>query len=189
MVEQPSRKYGIASPNLTPLERTPGQKRYFFLDQKLYKMLRQERASDLLTAWDYDLNKAVQFVLSDAKRRMKPAYDTREVARLLNRSKPRIQQYVIDGAINSPRRIMEKHNNKYGKPFNQMKWSEDDIIALHEYLLTLGGGRPRKDGTLYPAARIPSRKELLAMLRQQPLFYMQTADGEMVPVWSAYNEV
>lgn len=189
MVEQPNRKYNVGPPSTDPLERTAAQKKYFFLDQKLYKMLRQHRASDLLVAWDFEGDTIVHFILSDAKRKMKNAYDTKEVARLLNRSRFMIQQYVAKGAINPPMRIMESGKTVHGKPFNTMKWSEEDIVALHEYLLTNGGGRPRKDGTLYPGARLPTRQELLALLRHQPMFYMKTASGEFVPVWSAYNEV
>lgn len=189
MADKASGKYNVGPPSLAPLERTATQKAHFFLDQKLYKVLTQDRAADILTAWDFTDKKIRQFVLSDAKRRMKNAYDTVEVAHLLNRNRMVIQGYVNQGKINSPVRIHEKGRNAHGKPFNKMKWSEEDVLALHDYLLTVGGGRPRKDGTLYSAARIPSRRELLAMMRQQPMFYMKTAQGEMVPVWSAYNEV
>lgn len=174
---------------LKPLNRSPVQKAYFFLEGTLYKVVRQDRAGDILYAQDMETKKVMTFSLSDAKRRMKNAYDTVEVAQLLNRTRQRVQQYVSSGIINSPVRIHAKGENKFGHPFTRMKWSEDDILALHEYLLTAGGGRPRKDGILYPAARLPSRRELLAMMRQQPMFYMKTANGEFVPVWSAHNEV
>lgn len=189
MVESASRKYDISGPDLRPLERTSGQKAYFFLEGKLYKMLKQSRAQDLMSAFDFAENKIKHFVLSDAKRKMKNAYDTVEVARLLNRNRVTVQGYVSKGIIPSPVRIHSKGQNSQGHPFTKMKWSEEDVLSLHEYLLTVGGGRPRKDGILYPAARLPSRKEVLALMRQQPLFYMKTAQGEMVPVWSAYNEV
>lgn len=189
MAEQADHKYAVGPPKNAPLVRTETQKRYFFLDQRLYKVLKQLRASDLLVAKDFEENKIVHFILSDAKRRMKPAYDTKEVARLLNRSRVAIQNHVRSGSINEPIKIMHKGRNAYGHPFSTMKWSEEDILALHEHLLSAGGGPNRKDGTLYEAPRLPTRKELLALLRQQPMFYMQTADGEFVPVWSAYNDV
>lgn len=189
LADEGSSKYNIGQPDFTPLERTAAQKAHFFVDGKLYRMVRQDRARDILSVWDYDEEKIAHFVLSDAKKRMKNAYDTIEVAKLLNRHRGSIQHYVSQGIINSPVRIYEKGMNSKGHPFTKMKWSEDDILALHEFLLTNGGGRPRKDGILYSAARLPSRKELLAMMRQQPMFYMRTADGEFVPVWSAYGDV
>lgn len=191
MANKATRKYNIGPPDQEPLkERTPTQKAHFFLDQELYKMLRQDRARDVLTAWHYKDKKIVQFVLSDVKRRMRPAYDTAEVGRLLNRSSHQIRQYITHNkVINPPAEIFSYGKNKYGHPFHRKKWSEDDILALHDYLLTAGAGRPRKDGILYSAARIPSRRELLALLRNQPMFYMKTADGEFVPVWSAYGDV
>lgn len=189
MANGATRKYNINQPSFEPLERKPAQKAHFFLDQKLYKVLRQERAKDILTAWDYEDRKVSYFVMSDVKRHMKNAYDTVEVAHLLNRHRGTVQHYVSRGAINSPYRIHEKGMNSKGTPFTKMKWSEDDVLALHDYLLTNGGGRPRKDGTMYAGPRLPTRKELLAMMRQQPMFYMRTASGEFVPVWSAYDEV
>lgn len=189
MADEDGRKYNIGPPNLEPLKRTPTQKAHFFLEGKLYKSIRQEKARDILTAWDYEDDRIRHFILSDAKRHMKNAYDTIEVAKFLNRHRVTIQNYVNEGVINSPYRIHTRGINSTGHPFSKMKWSEDDILALHDYLLTNGGGRPRKDGTMYAGSRIPSRKELLAMMRHQPMFYMRTASGEFVPVWSAYDGV
>jgi hypothetical protein len=189
MAEHTSR-YNIKDPSKQPLlKRSPVQKLYFFLEGKLYKTLASYRAQDLLVAWDFEEEKTAHFLLSDAKRKMKNAYDTAEVAKILNRERRVVNQYVFEGKINSPKRIYLQGKNAYGHPFSRMKWSEDDVLALHEYLLTSGGGRPRKDGIMKPAARIPSRSELLAILKAQPMFYMRTADGDLVPVWSAYDGV
>lgn len=190
MVDEESRKYAIKKkPTYQLGQRTAAQKRHFFLDGKLYKMVRQDRAANLLRAWDFTENAHKTFILSDAKKRMKNAYDTIEVARMLNRTRERIQYYINKGIIHRPQAIYAKGMNGSGHPFDVLKWSDDDILALHTYLLTSGGGRPRKDGLQYSAARIPSRSELLAILRHQPMFYMQTSEGEMVQVWSAYNEI
>lgn len=189
MADSTPRKYDIGPPKKDPLKRSKSQQKYFFMNGKLYESLRQDRSRDILMAKCHSDKKIVSLLLSDSKRVMRPAYDTREVAHFLNRTTRSISQYITDKVINEPIRIHASGVNAYGHPFARMKWSEADIIALHEYLLTNGGGRPRKDGTMYSAARLPTRKELLAMMRQQPMFYMKTADGEMTPVWSAYNEV
>lgn len=189
MADDTAKKYKIGPPALEPLVRSKNQQAYFYLEGSLYKLLRQDRPNDLMVAQDQVTQQLKHFVLTEAKKKMKNAYDTVEVAKLLNRHRNTIQGYVIDGIISSPIRIHDKGQNSRGHPFNKMKWSEEDVLALHDYLLTSGGGRPRNDGTLYAAARLPSRRELLALMRQQPMFYMKTAQGEMVPVWSAYNEV
>lgn len=190
MADKAPRKYNIKQKSVyDPSNRSAAQKRHFFLEGKLYKMLRQDRGGDLLTAWSFTDNKNVQFILSDAKRKMKNAYDTTEVAAMLNRSKVAVSKYISKGAINSPIRIYPHGMNAYGHKFEVMKWSDADILALHSFLLTNSSGAPRKDGMLYSAARIPTRTELLAMLRNQPMFYMKTSSGDFVPVWSAYNEV
>jgi len=189
MADKETRKYNVNPSVGTLSERTKLQKSYFFLDGKLYKLLREHRASDILVTQDMETKRVVHFILSDAKRKMKNAYDTIEVARMLNRTRSVVQTHMLKGAINPPVRIHERGMNLYGKPFGTMKWSEDDIIALHEHLLTVGSGRPRKDGILYPATRLPSRRELIAMLRNAPMFYMKTSSGEFIPVWSANNEI
>lgn len=189
MADKESRSYNVGPFSYNPPPRTQALKKYFFLDGKLYRMDMQDRSGNVLHAWNFNDKKIEAFVLSDAKRRMKPAYNTREVALMLNRSHVRIQEYVNQGAINPPIKIYSQGLNAYGVPFSVMKWSEDDILALHTYLLTLPMGKPRKDGYIRAATRIPTRKELLAILRNQPMFYMRTSTGEMIPVWSAYDEV
>jgi len=189
MADKEARKYNVTPPMNALAERSKNQKSYFFLEGKLYKMIREIRATDILIAQEMETKNVCHFILSDAKRRMKNAYDTIEVARMLNRTRSVIQGHVLKGAINPPIMIHEKGENLYGHPFGTRKWSEDDVIAMHEHLLTVGAGRPRKDGIMYPGTRLPSRKELIAMLRSTPMFYMRTASGEFVPVWSANNEV
>lgn len=189
MAAKQPRKYNIGPPSFNPGNRKESQKKHFFLDGKLYKVVREDRGANLLTAWSFDDEQRVTFILSDAKRRMKNAYDTVEAAAMLNRTPEQTRMYISQGVIKRPRGIYAKGRNKFGHPFDIMKWSDADIIALHDFLLTNGGGPPRKDGLMYSAARIPNRNELLAMLRNQPLFYMKTSAGEFIPVWSAYNEV
>lgn len=174
---------------LSALDRTTAQKSYFFLEGSLYKKIRQDSGRDLLVAKDIKTGKLVHFLLTEAKKKMKNAYDLAEVAKLVNRSKRTVQYYVVKGLIKDPARIYKDHVNSTGHRWSTMKFSEEDILALHDYLMTVGGGRPRKDGFEYSGANIPSRRELLALLRQQPIFYMRTQNGDVVPVWSANNEV
>lgn len=62
------------------------------------------------------------------------------------------------------------------------KWDEKDILDLHEYLLSVNIGRPRKDGLLN-IKPMPTKAELLAMIRNEVVTYIKTDDGEFLPVW------
>lgn len=153
--------------------------RYFYLDSNLHKVLSINRAQDLMVAWNYPEGKRVAYVYSDARRRMGKAYTMQQVAAMVNRHRVQIAMYIIDGKIRPPQRIYSLDGNK--KPG---KWffSEKDVYDLHDYLLTVHIGRPRKDGQIRPG-RTCSRAELRAMLQHETVLYVKNSDGEIVPVW------
>jgi hypothetical protein len=51
---------------------------------------------------------------------------------------------------------------------------EEDILEIHQFIL--------EDGY---SSDIPSRSELLALLRHDTILYTKTTDGRFVPVWKA----
>lgn len=179
----------IGRPYTRRKPRSPVRKRYFFVDDKLYRTDYVDRAQNIMRAWDFQNKRIVEFVLTDVKRRMKNAYTTAEVAEMLNRNRVTIQGHVVAGHIKSPYRIYAKGMNASGKPFDMMIWTEEDILGLHSLLLVAGNGRPPKNGQLKSAINLPTRKEVLAILKEQPTFYMHTTSGELVPVWRAYDEI
>lgn len=183
MAGQKGQKYNVSQPILQVLDRSYTQKRYFYVDGKLYKTIKSDRPADLRRAWSYEDNRVVDFVLSDVQRRGQQAFDTSEVAKLLNRTKKNIMEHLSAGAINPPYKIGANEGKEAKHQFGYYKWSEDDVLALHAHYLTVGSGRPRKDGTIYSAARIPSRLELVAMMKQNKMYYVQTADGSFVPIF------
>lgn len=164
------------------LKRSAQQKRYFYLDGKLYRTLAANRSNDIIRAWCYPDKTICTFVLSSIKRAMQQAFDTREVCVLLNRTKQNIFLHLKRGAINPPYKIGVQNQPKQ-KEFGLYKWSEDDVLALHEHYLTVGSGRPRKDGILFSAVRIPSRLELVAMMKQNKMYYVQDESGNFVPIF------
>lgn len=183
MAEPEGRKYNVKAPQGKVLNRTYYQKRYFFVDGKLYKTIRNDRPADLCRAWSYEDKRVVDFVLSDVRRQSQQAFDTAEVAKLLNRTKQNIFLHLRAGAINQPYKIGVQDTGDPKIEFGQFKWSEDDVLALHAHYLTVGSGRPRKDGVIYSAARIPSRLELVAMMKQNKMYYVQDAHGNFVPIF------
>jgi hypothetical protein len=162
---------------------------YFYLDGELdgkivpllHKKLRINLPADTITAWCYPLGKRVAYTYSDVKRRKGPAFTTVEAAKLINRSKIAVERAVHQGMVEAPQKTygIDAKRNPY-----KFMWSEQDVIALHAYFLTVHYGRPRRDGIVVPKA-MPSLRELRALMRNQELLYMKGEDGEFRPVWSA----
>jgi hypothetical protein len=147
--------------------------------------VRSDRGNNLLRAWCYEDNRVVDFVWSDAKRHMQQAFNTAEVCKLLNRTKKNIFEHLAAGAINPPYKIGTQAAPDYKTEFGLYKWSEDDVLALHTHYLTVGAGRPRKDGMLTAAVRIPTRMELIAMMKQNRMVYIQNEEGNFVPIFDS----
>lgn len=185
MADLPGKKYDIKPPVAEFLKRTKAARSYFYIDGKLYKIIRSDRGNDLIRAWSYIDNRMVDFVWSDAKRHMQQAFNTVEVCKLLNRTKKNIFEHLAAGAINPPFKIGVQKSETKENEFGQFKWSEDDVLALHKHYLTVGAGRPRKDGMLTAAVRIPTKMELVAMMQQNKMIYIQAADGNYVPIFDS----
>lgn len=176
--------YNLRRAEVKLLQRNANRRRYFYVDGNLYRAVAApDRANDFIRAWSYTDKRVVQFVWSDIQRNSQQAFDTSEVAILFNRSKKSVLEAITKGAISPPYKMGQHMNSDEKYRFGQFKWSEDDVLALHEYYLTLGRGRPRKDGILYSAPRIPTRLELLAMMKQNKMYYVQAADGSFVPIF------
>lgn len=183
MAGSEGQKYSVRPPVGEVLKRTPTQKKYFYVDGKLYRTLRADRAADLCRAWSFEDSRIVNFVLSDVRRQSQQAFDTIEVCKLLNRTKENLFLHLGRGAINPPYKIGVQSKQPKVKEFGQYKWSEDDVLAMHEHYLSVGSGRPRKDGIIFSAVRIPSRLELIAMMKQNKMYYVQNSSGDFVPIF------
>jgi hypothetical protein len=99
---------------------------------------------------------------------------------MVNRSREMVEGYILDGHIKKPiRSYVVGHPERKG----WLYWSDQDVLDLHEYLMTIHHGRPRNDGKITPMAKTPTRAELLAMLRNETIMYVKTKTGEFVPAW------
>lgn len=153
--------------------------RYFYLDDHLHKVLSINHPNDICIAWNYPEGRRVMFVWSDLRRRYGRAFTLTQVTGLINRHRVNVEKYMLEGKIARPQRIYSlDENRRPGKYF----FSEKDVYALHDYLLTVHIGRPRKDGKITPG-RLPSKAELRAMMRHDVQMYAKTENGEFVPVW------
>lgn len=156
-------------------KRNPVRKRfvYFFLNGKVHKVLKAHRSKDELIAWCYEDKKRVLYSYYLVERGMESAYTITQAAKLLNRHRVTIQNYILDGHVKSPQKIYP-----IGDPDNQ-NWSkymlsESDILDMHEYILDAGY-----------SSDMPSRAELKAILKNNLILYTKTDDGKFVPVWKA----
>lgn len=147
--------------------------RYFFLDGKIHKTLNSSRAKDQITAWCYPDKKRVMYNLSQVKKYSKTAYTLKEAARLLNKHKITIEDYILEGKIKQPHKIYPISNPESSR-WSMYMLEESDILQIHEYII--------EDGY---AKTTPSRTELLALLKNNLILYTKTEEGSFVPVWKA----
>lgn len=70
--------------------------RYFFLNDKIHKVLSASRSKDEIIAWCYPDKKRVLYPYSQVKKYMGQAYTLVQVASILNRHRVTIQDYILD---------------------------------------------------------------------------------------------
>ena len=145
---------------------------YFFLNGKIHKVLKSSRAKDELIAWCYPDKKRVLYSYSLVSKGMENAYTLVQAGKILNRHKVTLEEYILVGKIKSPQKVYPI-GNPDSKWFKYML-SESDIVQIHEFILEAGH---TKD--------LPSKAELLALLKSNVILYTKTNDGKYVPVWKA----
>lgn len=152
--------------------------RFFFLNGQHHKVIRLSRSEDLISAWNYEEHKRVVYIWSVAKRSMQKAFTMKQVSKMFQRDVLVIHDYIKEGKIKRPKQSYCLETKAPGK----FLFSEDDLRDLHSYLLTVHRGRPRNDGQI-TNAKLMSRAELEAMIRQDTVLYTKDNNGEFVPVW------
>jgi hypothetical protein len=144
---------------------------YFFLNNKIHKVIKLSRAKDELVAWCYPDKKRVLYAYSEVKKYKENAYTVKEVGQLLNKHKVTIEEYILNGKIKVPQRIYPISNPL--SEWSKFMFSESDILDLHQYILDVGYTK-----------NMPSRTELIALFKQNIILYTKTDTG-FVPVWRA----
>ncbi len=153
--------------------------RYFYLNSDLYRVIRVIRAEDSVEAWNYREGKSYLYVWSDVRKRMQNAFTITQVGKMLDRHRVQINNDILSGQIKVPQRAYSLDGNKIPGKY---LLSESDVLDLHDYLLTIHIGRPRKDGQITPA-KMPSKAELKALMRYDTMVYVKNASGEFTQVW------
>lgn len=145
---------------------------YFFLNGKIHKVLRSNRSKDELIAWCYPDKKRMLYSYSQVKKYMENAYSTVEVAKILDRHKVTVEDYILEGKIKTPQRIYPISNPE--SSWSKFMFSESDIMDLHQFILDSGYSKD-----------LPSRNELKALLKNNIILYTKVEEGKFVPVWKA----
>lgn len=155
--------------------------RYFFLNGVPHKKLQVNHAADILIAWNYIEEKTVSYVWTVARRNMEKAFLTAQVQEWFGKTRVSMLNYIAKGLIRPPYLTYSLDGQKRKGLY---LWREENVLDLHDMLLMHGAGRPRKDGKPV-ATSLPSRAEILAMMRNDVVLYTKTRDGNYKPVWQA----
>lgn len=147
--------------------------RYFFLNDKIHKVLKASRSKDEMIAWCYPDKKRVMYSYSQVKKNMETAYTVVEVASMLNKHRVTIQEYILNEKVATPQKIYP-----IGKPdsenWSQYMFNQKNILDIHQHILDSGHSK-----------EIPSKAEVQALLKNNLVLYTKTEDGKFVPVWKA----
>lgn len=168
--------------------RKPRLPRYFFLKVpnddgvpvvQLHRKLHIDRTNDIITAWSFSEGKRRAYTYSDVLKRYEPGFTTAEVCSMINRQRTNIEMAIINGHIPMPPFAYDLDTGKKTKYF----FHEQDILEVHRHFAGIHRGRPRKDGLITPQA-MPTRRELMALIRQNEVLYVKDGDT-YVPTWRA----
>jgi hypothetical protein len=151
----------------------PKSLRYFFLNDKIHKVLKSSRSKDEMVAWCYPDKKRVMYSYSQVKKNMETAYTVVEVASMLNKHRVTIQEYILNEKVATPQKIYP-----IGQPdsenWSQYMFNQKNILDIHQHILDSGHSK-----------EIPSKAELQALLKNNLILYTKTEEGKFVPVWKA----
>jgi hypothetical protein len=145
---------------------------YFFLNDKIHKVIRSHRAKDELIAWCYPDRKRVMYSYSQVEKYMSDAYTINQVGEMVGKHKVTIEEYILQGKIREPQRVYPIGNPD--STWNKFMFNEKDIMDLHEFIADIGYSK-----------NLPTKAELQAILKHNLILYTKTEEGKFVPVWKA----
>jgi len=147
--------------------------RYFFLNDKVHKVLRSSRSKDEMVAWCYPDRKRVMYSYSQVRKHMENAYTIVEVSEMLNKHRVTIQDYILEGKVATPPKIYpisEPDSTKWSK----YMFSQKHILDVHQHILDSGH-----------SAEIISKAELLGLFKNNFILYTKNDEGNFIPIWKA----
>jgi hypothetical protein len=167
-------------------KKIPSELRYFFLDKKLYKLLKVQIYTNLATAWDYSAQERVVYQWSDLQKDAKPAMSAGTVVDLLGINKVSLWRYQEMGLIKKPLLARGIGDTMVIDSYSgAVKWrwySPDDVLDIHSAIIDYHKGNP---GWRLP--KFPTKAELVSKLNKTEVLYYKNEDGDFLPVWKAPN--
>jgi hypothetical protein len=155
--------------------------KYFFMNGEFHKLLRVVRQEDMIISWNYSQKRRVSYSLSGSQHMMQRGYTITEVARLFNMSREHIHDLVTAGKLRVSGKAYVVGRDE-GRYVNVL--SEDDVWEAHTYFRGQHHGKPRKDGIIVNN-KLPPRREVEALMRDERILYTKNSLGELVPVWKS----
>jgi hypothetical protein len=164
-----------------PWRIAPYKGKMFFINKKLHRRVKINKSIKLVSCYDYESGKLVNFSYSDFKKFRQRALLISEASKILRRNSNAIRYAIYDKSIPSEvPRVFRK--NGVGIYY----LSEDHIFELRDYFASKHRGRPRKDG-LIVSKNVPTIEELEVFFGRRQVLYTRTKEGEFVPVWRSEN--
>ena len=149
---------------------------------------------NLVEAWCFADRKSVSMLFTDYRNRAKVAVLTARAGEIMHRNAQTMRKYVIHGNIRPPEFSYTLDGNfgvASSEEWSHQKykrwWGEHNLMELHDYLMTVHRGWPRKDGRPNQQSTTPSKAEIRAAFNNSTLLYVKGTDGEFVPVFQQPN--
>jgi hypothetical protein len=151
----------------------PKNIRYFFLNDKVHKVISSSRSKDELIAWCYPDKKRMLYSYSQVRKNMENAYSIVQVAEMLNKHRVTIQDYILEGKVMSPSKIYPI-GSPDSETWSKYMFNQKNILDIHQHILDSGH-----------SSEVPSKAELQGLLKNNFILYTKTDEGKFVPVWKA----
>lgn len=181
-------------------------KNTFFLNGKVYRLLRTDKMNNLADAFDYEANEIRTFIWSDLKRKKRPAWCRKDLTEIFNKHWRTIQIVVYqmqeDGmkvgtfieyeSVTTPsKRTLEVFGRR-----GRWAFSDEDVINIWRTKAeSTRLGRLEYDDPITARRRNvhneitrvgnswPTLAEVEARIGLRELQYIRTPEGEFVPTW------
>lgn len=158
--------------------------KYFYVDDKLHRLLAMNRGRDEIIAWSYPDRERRIYSWSAVKRYGEPGLRTKEAAEILNRHNITLLKYLHLNWVPRPQRTYKIPD---GTNPGIHIWRKSDILKALDHASNIHKGWARKDGFIN-APHLPSRSEVHAEAEYNMKLYAKDSDGNLVRIWAAEGD-
>lgn len=153
----------------------------FFLNNKLYKLIKEVKSEDYITVFDYNEERLGRLSLSYTRRNLSKAYKINEVAELLRVPQKRLKFLIDRNIVSYP--SGRSYNIKTKRP-TTWYWSDEEVLELRDGLFEI---LPKDKNGDPINSKLISRAELKSKMVGETAYYIKSDDGELIRVWKAID--